>query len=442
MKKIIFGFLMAILMLSGALAYECSDCYGDPANTPELDIIDCWVEIDGRLVYPDRTIYKSFERGDEVEVSVEFVSKQDAEDVQIQALILGYEHGDRIYEDVSDITSSFDVKANRSYQKELQLTIPDDIGTGELKIRVIISDRSSSTWVRDYNLDIEAQKHYVVIKRFTLDPSQEVLSGRGLLAKVYVKNMGDREEEGVVVTVSIPELDLEATEFIDELDPDDSTKPEDDLYLRIPMCTEPGTYVVRATVEYDDGYEEVSKETTIEILEDETCETGGAVLPGDEKTIVTVPGKQDVVVGTSGAVYPIMISNTGSTAKSYVLTISGVDAWGTYRIDPSSVIVVDGKSTKTAYVYVTANADASEGEKIFLVKVESASESKEVPLTANIVAGEAPAETDWERIKQGLEIGLVVLVVLLVLLGLIIGFNKLRGTKEEESEELTGQTYY
>ena len=42
--------------------------------------------------------------------------------------------------------------------------------------------------------------------------------------------------------------------------------------------------------------------------------------------------------------------------------------------------------------------------------------------------------------KRGLEIGLIILVVLLVILGLIIGFNKLKGSDEEESGE--EKTYY
>jgi len=62
---------------------------------------------------------------------------------------------------------------------------------------------------------------------------------------------------------------------------------------------------------------------------------------------------------------------------------------------------------------------------------------KQIPLTANVQKTSGFSGTS---LKRGLEIGLVVLVVLLVILGLIIGFNKLKGEEEEDSEST--KTYY
>jgi len=96
--------------------------------------------------------------------------------------------------------------------------------------------------------------------------------------------------------------------------------------------------------------------------------------------------------------------------------------------------------TQTAYLYVTPKEDAPEGEKVFMVSVETQGDQKQVALTANVLAGESEPLGDWDKVKKGLEIGLIVLVVLLVVLILIIGFNKLKG--DEEPEEISGQTYY
>lgn len=459
--------VMALLMLLSTSLVAATDCFGpecmgEDLNTNTLDIIDCRVEVDGRYVEPDRTVYKSFDRGDEVEVTAEFVSRQSAEDVQIQALIMGYEHGDSERNLISDFTSTFDVRANRSYQKDLSLTLPGDIKTGELKLRVIVSDKSSSTWVRDYNLDIEAEKHLVTIKDIMLDPSNEVESGDALLTRVRVKNMGDRDEEGVKVTISIPAIKVEQTTYIDELDEDDS-ETSDELFIRLPECVDTGLYVVTADVEYDDGYETVTEDTVLKIIESDMCAENKEDKKNsedkkpevEEQTIITIPGKQEVKLGTTGAVYPIMISNTGSEKKTYTLEISGIDSWGTYKIEPASVVTVGARKTDAVYLYVSADEDSGDGEKTFVATVSSGSDIEQIPLTADVVASDDGSSstptgniiggsgiTDWTKIKQGLEIGLVVLVVLLVVLGLIIGFNKLRGNEEEPEEEISGQTYY
>ena len=97
--------------------------------------------------------------------------------------------------------------------------------------------------------------------------------------------------------------------------------------------------------------------------------------------------------------------------------------------------------TQIAYLSITPKDDAPEGEKVFMVSVETAGDQKQVALTANVLAGDSDTPLgDWDKVKKGLEIGLIVLVVLLVVLILIIGFNKLKG--DEEPEEISGQTYY
>jgi len=57
-----------------------------------------------------------------------------------------------------------------------------------------------------------------------------------------------------------------------------------------------------------------------------------------------------------------------------------------------------------------------------------------VTLKANVVGG-AAGSVD---LKRALEIGLIVLVVILVILGLIIGFNKLKGDEDDKE----GESYY
>jgi len=457
MKKIMvvmLAFVVAIVSVMGALAQadECIDCcdegspcYGEEAGTPTLDVYECEVQINGRTVKPDVEVLKAFERGEELEVEVEFVSQQDAEEVQVLALMTGYHRGHKLKEQIFDITPTFDVEANVAYKKTLNLKLPEDfdLDTGdELKIRVEIEDKFANSYVKVYNLKVEALRHKVEVQDILLDPSSRVQAGRGLFASVRVKNFGEDQEEDVKITVEIPELDLKATEYIDELDEDEATTSED-MFLRLPVCTEAGTYVVTATVEYADGDEEVSEETTIEVLENPECGAIDEVEKEDgDKTVVTVPGRQDVIKGSAGTVYPVILENRGSTDRSYELSASGLDSWATYRFDPGAFVLVRAGETQTVYLYVTSNEDAPTGEKVFIVNVETAGDTKQIALTANVVEGDREEPSfEFGSLRRIFEVGLIVLVVLLVVLGLIIGFSKLKGD-EEEPGEVSGQTYY
>ena len=103
-------------------------------------------------------------------------------------------------------------------------------------------------------------------------------------------------------------------------------------------------------------------------------------------------------------------------------------------MEPSSVTVVPAGETKTVYVYVSANDDASAGSNGFKATISSDGESKAVALTANVVA-----DSKGMGSLKGLEIALVVLVIILIIIGLIIGFSKLRNNSDDDEG---AQTYY
>ena len=439
--------VLAITSLVGAFAEEeCLDCcngpcVGDNAETPRLDIEECVVEINDRVVYNDVTVLKAFDRGDELEVEVEFVSNQDGDDVQIVAFLTGYHRSHKYMNDVFDMTSTFNVEANVAYKKRLTLSLPDDFeyDTGdELKVRIEIADKYHTAYSRVYNLKVEAQRDNVVIQDIILDPSTRVEAGRGLFASVRVRNMGAQTEESLKVQIAIPALGLKATEYIDELEEDEATTSED-LFLRLPSCAEPGTYTVVASVEFADGDEESSEETTIEVGADPSCELTSGSNKGNEQTVVTVPGRQDVVKGTSGSVYPVVLQNNGATDRTYELSVEGL-SWAEYRLDPGALVLVRAGEMKTVYLYLTANDDAQAGEKVFMVSVETSGDEKQIALTANVVDDEESSSFATTDVKKALEIGFIVLVVLLIVLLLIVGFNKLKGS--DEPEEVSGQTYY
>jgi len=406
------------------------------------------VELDeDRIDQTSTNFIQDLDKGDKVTIKVHFLSDVDRDDVQVEAALRGYDHGDL----VEDITDVFDARAGVTYVKKLHLTFPIRLEEDQYRLRIRIDDRNGETLQQDYLLDVNPDRHSVEIFDVFVSPENGVQAGRAILTTARLKNRGEKDEEDIQVKVSIPALGISATDYLDQLDAegdDDDSASTEELYMRIPQCAEPGDYTLRLDVTYDEGDERVSATMPITILGSDLCplkqDVNGPLGAQPGKTIITVgPESQDVAAGTSGVVYPVTLTNTGSTTKTYIVGVQASDAFDV-RVSPSNVVVLNAGESKAAYVYVSANENAQTGTQMFSVSIKSGDTVlKEVPLTANVVG--APSKsvvtTGGDSLKRGLEIGLVVLVVLLVILGLIIGFNKLKDSDDEEPKE-PEQTYY
>lgn len=394
----------------------------------------------------------NLERGQDLEVKVHFTALQDAENVEVEASLSGYEDG--VISDMEFVDEiQFDEIAlvGSTYIERLTLSLPDDMDQiNQYTLRVRVMPRSGAAVEISHEFQIEAVEHSVIIKDVVFSPGQTVEAGRALLTTVRLENLGDEDEEdGVKVEVSVPELGLSAVDYIDEVDEDDSTTSEE-LYMRIPSTVETGDYKAVVTVWYDDLDEKVSQSYTLHVVNNEPAQPAAPVAPQQpvepSKTVITVgPESQQLTAGQGGAVFPVTLTNAAGDAKTYVVSVDGFQSWGTARVDPSNVLVVQPGETKAAYIFVSAN-EAVSGQQPFTVKVSSNGESlRELVLRANVVspAPVAQEESNWSSVKQGLEVGLFVLVILVLILGVIVAINKMRSNeKPGQDEEVGTQTYY
>ncbi len=433
MKLKIIGLM--VLFVVGLLAVS-----GIAAASVEINS----VEVEGREFEEGDVIILGVEKNDELEVRITTTSDQDEEDVQVSAYIRG---NDRDL--IEDVTDTFDMKTNVSYVKKLMLDLPQRMDQKRYTLIVRVEDNTGSLADElDFSLEVDAPKNEVQIRDVILSPENYVKAGRALIAAVRVKNRGESQEEDIKVKVSLPELGISASDYIDELDPedcpdgdeddcDDSTTSEE-LYLRIPDCAEPGEYTVRVCVEYDDGDEEECETRSIDVVEGDLCPTIEPSEPSTEsKTIITIgPESQDITAGES-AVYSVTLTNQGTESKTYSVS-ADVGDWGETTITPTNVAVLSPGESKSVLINLGTDINTAEGEQMFSVTISSGDKVlKQVPLKANIE--KSAAAGGLGSIKRGLEIGLIILVVLLVILGLIIGFSKLRSNEDEGKEE---QTYY
>lgn len=404
-----------------------------------VDVAVDWIKIDGDTIDAGDSL--TFERGEEVPIRIRLTANTDVDDVQITVGIFGYEYASFEADKVIQ-TDLIDLKAGKSDTVEFDLEIPTKIEVDDpaqdTQLQIFIADRYGTPLTYQYNLFIDGvdDSDAVMIKEAYLSPSNQVIAGRALSALVRVENIGrDDLEDGVTLLVSVPELSIRDTETLDELDADE-VETFEKIILRFPKDTAAGNYLVEYTVRYDNYYSETAT-GVVTVVEDaatsDSSESDGA------KTFITVPSAQLATSGGNGAVFPILISNTDDSAKTYTVSVSGVDGWGTARVDQGAALIVGAGQSASAFVFVDVNEDTAAGEKVFTVTVSSDGEQKVIPLST-IVAGSDSAKSDsWDGLKRVLEIGLIIVVIILILIGLIVGFNKLRGNDDDDED---AKTYY
>ncbi len=435
--------LVALVVVSGAVS----------ALNADLD----WVKVDGDLMAPGLNSVQSLDRDNEFEVRVQFTALEDLENVEIEAMVSGYDHNDR----VTDVSEVFDAKANVSYTKKLVLTLPARIQEDQYRLRIYVRDRSNDELQAEYYLYVDTVRHSIVIKDVDVDPSHEVEAGRSLRVLVDLKNYGQMDEDGVKVEFAIPELGIKALPDYLDIEAGESETSEE-LYLKVPVCTESGQYQGQVKVTYDEGDEVELENVLLSIVDspsgceaflpdnddnDDDKEDDKPVAPKVDKTVITVGAQnQNLVAGEGGAIYPITFTNQGSEAKTYIVSVTGADDWATVKISPLQTITLGAGESKSIYVYVSANDAAVAGEHMFSVDVKDSNGNvvKQIPLSASVEGGDGVSEeTDKSALKKALQIGLVVLVIILVIIALIVLFTRKKDDEEEEAEdEISGQTYY
>ncbi|MFC1697690.1 hypothetical protein ACFL1H_05130 [Nanoarchaeota archaeon] len=370
---------------------------------------------------------------DDIEIKVRLNGDSaNSEDVNIRAEIFGYEH-----DDLTDYLGPFDLDAGDTTSKKLSIALPNRMDKDQIyDLRIRVGDREGPSFEERYQLHLIGNRHDVLIRDVVLSPEYEVKAGNTLFANLRLENIGDRDEEGLKVSFTIPALGVTDSVYLDELEDDEQTTSKD-LIIRVPKCSEAGRYKAVATVAFNDLEDIASFETTVNIVEDETCN-----VPTVE-TRATVSGNNlEIAKGGQGAVYTVEITNGAPQAKTFTVNVdSSVNEWADVKVQ-DRVVTIDGGDSANVFIYVTAKESANEGRKTFAVTTKSGGNTiSELALMANVVADDEPAgEATSSTLTKSLQIGLIVLVVLLVILGLIIGFNKLKDNEPKEEE--VGQTYY
>ncbi|MBW2973129.1 hypothetical protein KY346_01920 [Candidatus Woesearchaeota archaeon] len=388
------------------------------------------IEVDDVSLAPDRVTRLDIERGQTIDVEVLVTAEEDIDDVEAEVFLSGFEYNK--WERASDIVGPKNLQANTQYKLEFSIPISDEFEKDDYKLRVLLTNRDHEELIQSYNLKIDVPRHSLRIDDVVFYPESSVKAGSALLASVRIENKGEMQEDDVKVKITIPNLGVSATEYINEIEEDDDEEETEEIFLRIPQCAEPGLYDVEVMVYFSEKHYSEKITKTIQVTENPLCTANDK-----PKTTITIGSQMESFEQGESAIYPITITNSGRESKSYTLTVDAQE-WANVRISPSSTIVLEGGKTQSLYVFVEAGEKAPQGAQVLTATVSSSGEQLEqVALTANIT--KAPSNT----LKKVLEVIFIVLVVLLVIIGLIVGISKLRGNDSDDfDDDLQAEEYY
>jgi uncharacterized membrane protein len=383
-----------------------------------LPIGQITVDIDDITLNENAVNRLSLERGHNYDVRVRFTAEADLRDVQIRTFLSGYEFSD--IDDIHDKTPLFDVQNGVTYVKKLNLKFPNDIDEDDYKLRIIITDRFNEEITLNYNLKVDVPRNSLVIEDVIFSPSNSVRAGSALLAKVRVENRGQQDQNDVKVTVSIPQLSVSGTAYIEEVDSGDDEEETEEIFIRVPKCTPAGNYDVTIDVEYQQLHRKVSTKRTIAVLEDDTCK--------EDKTAPTTIqiGSQTInVIAGQMATFPITLTNTGKKSQSFTINVQSNEV-ASVTITPSNLVVVPAGQTQQVFVNAQVNEKASAGAHQLAATIQNGDSTQQVNL--NLMVTNSQVGT-----KRIVEVVLIALVIILVVIAIVLGISYVRGKGQTET---------
>ena len=250
--------MVVLSIFSVAVSADTSSNYVvDRVYVDSMDIADYTVDI---------------ERGESQNLDIYITGTGETTDVNIRAWIGGYE-----YDNVQVASAMFDIEDGVSYQKKLALEFPTDLDANqEYTLYVEVYDDLDSVTYSG-TIMVSKVRHSLEIQDVLVDSNVD--AGDYTTATVRLENLGDKKEEDIKVTVSIPELGVEESTFLDELtnneldNEDEESSGDVSLTFQIPADAESGDYEVQVSVSYNKGYDSLEEATSISVASANVAET-------------------------------------------------------------------------------------------------------------------------------------------------------------------------
>ena len=389
--------------------------FGPQVDSDGLSIALTDVEINGIDVNNVDTL--QLINGQTVKVQLTMTALTSFDDARIMVFIEGYEHSPLI-----KTTDIFSVVEGKTYVKTLSIDLPADMDNqDDYELRIVGANDLSGITYKEYTVYVDTQRHRVDVLDLIMTPSSGVEPGQNIIANVRMKNRGQKEQDSVRVSVSIPELGVDEASYISNLNSDE-VATSDDMLLFIPEDAKAKTYDVLVTLAYDDGYtasEDVFKLNVV-----------APRLVQEENLIVSFKNNVELVAGREST-FEIVVGNPNADSKP-ISVVPIETAWAELDVSPT-LAMVQGGDSKTFVVTVKPKNGAAGTQDVVLVVKEGASAVSEFTVSTFV---ETKGQINWFNVV------LVVLLILaiVILLALVISIAKRKNDGEEDIS--SSEEYY
>ena len=390
-KRILVSFLLIASVLFLA-SMACAASVGTENETVKVNDITVYDGTSADIV--------SVNAGSTVTVQVRFTVLDldgSASDVKVKVTLEGNK------DDVTAVTSNFDVIGGRTYVKTLTLKVPSDFENDNLEeslpldVKIWNSDEIDTEITGIIDLTLQRDSYDVAIKSVMTSSTAE--AGQLIPVDVVLKNVGYNDLKDMYVTASIDDLKLSKTAYFGDLvDVQTESTSDDDsdkstvtgrLYLEVPYNVKSGTYTLEVTAKNEETSSTMDKE------------------------IVVTNGFPDIAMKSGN---DLVLLNPTNQLKVYTVKYT----------DTEVSVIVPAASSKSVTIQTPTSGDYKfdvavfSGDKL-LSTVNFSGEAQSVQLTSPIMI-------------LTVILAIVFLVLLVVLVVLI--------TKKPQKTEEFGESYY
>lgn len=389
--------------------------FGSVKDTTGLGLVFDSIELNSQEV-SDITNLQVL-NGQTLDVRLVFTATENFDNARLNVFIEGYEHSS-----IMDSTEIFSVISGKTYVKTLSVNLPADMRFGQdYKLRITGANDLSGLTYKDLDLYVDTQRNRIDVLDLVMTPSSGVEPGQNVIASVRMQNRGQKSQDSVRVSVSIPELNIVESSYVSNLNTNQAVT-SDDMLLLIPQTAKAGQYSAVVTLAYNDGYTATSEEFTLNVLSPRVVQ--------EQNLLVSFGNNVDLVAGESTS-FEVVVANPNSVAKPISLAPVGV-AWANVEVSPSLAMVGAGSDAK--FTVTVTPKDSVVGENSFNLAVKEGT---------NVVS-DLSVNTYVEGSSDDLNLTNIVLIALLILaiIILLVLVMTIARRRKDTEEETSSEEYY
>ena len=268
MKKLALLF-MFVCLATGLAAFV------NAQNDTKLDIKQVTVWVDGdKDTVSDGGNVNNAKPGSSIKIEVEvenlYTDRNDEIDnIEFELTGESLDEDEDEWEDDSEID---ELKGDRRDDVTFTHELPFDVEDGEHSITITVSgDCANSSDICDddieFTLEVEKEKHELLISSAALDPQVLACEGSSSLA-VSIYNIGREDEDEVILEVKNNDLGISfKEEFSLEICPDDDCSYAKTFNIESSDDQKAGTYPLSIKVTYDEGGKAETKTVNLDVEE-------------------------------------------------------------------------------------------------------------------------------------------------------------------------------